>query len=188
MRGIVVVTGLDQLPPSGWWPCFVAPLAAELAESGLGRLLDLDTLQRDAASGASPGPTEVVVDLVNLDYGRQLIGRVVERAGIRPLTGAVPERWREFGCSDYFGSPLAKYGHWDEVGQYWYVWPSDRVYEKAEFPFLVIGGPGVDGIDWGYRADQPGLWAYYPIGGDFVWLAPTADALLGGWLAGIIKV
>jgi hypothetical protein len=31
------------------------------------------------------------------------------------------------------------------------------------------------------------LWAY-PIDGDFVWLAPTAQALLQGWLSGAITV
>ena len=187
MRGIVEVAGLDQLPPSERWPRLSAPLAAELADSGLGHLPDLDAMRRDAECGR-PGPMEVVVDLVNLDYGRQLICRVVEEAGIRPRTGMVPERWRGFGCSDYFGSALAEYGYWDEAGQYWYVWPSNLVYEDADRQFLVIGGPGVDGIDWGYRADHTGVWAYYPIGREFVWLAPTADALLQGWRTGTITV
>ena len=138
--------------------------------------------------GGGPGPTEVVIDLVNLDYGRLLICRAVEEAGIRTLAHTVPKRWRGFGCSDYFGSSLAEGGYWDEAGQYWYVWPSNRVYESADRQLLVIGGPGVDGIDWGYRADQTGLWAYYPIGQEFVWLAPTADALVQGWRAGAITV
>lgn len=185
MRGIVVITGLDQLPPTERWLHLVAPLAAELADSGLGHLPDLDAL-RSEAEGGSPGPTEVAVYLVNLDYGRQLIGRVAERAGIQPRAGAVPERWRGFGCADYFSSALAQHGYWDEAGQYWYVWPADRVYEAADHPFLVIGGPGVDGIDWGYRAALSGLWAYYPIGREYVWLAPTAEALVEGWRSGNI--
>jgi hypothetical protein len=187
MRGIVVVTGLDQLPPAERWPRLVAPLAAELADSGLGHLPDLEALRSDAAGG-NPGPAEVAVDLANFDYGRQLISRVVEEAGIRPRPGAVPERWRGFGCSDYFGSALAGQGYWDEGGQYWYVWPSDRVYEEADRPFLVIGGPGVDGIGWGYRDGHTGVWASYPIGRGFVWLAPTADALLQGWRTGAVTV
>lgn len=83
---------------------------------------------------------------------------------------------------------LAEHGYWDEAGQYWYLWPADQVYEESELRLLVIGGPGVDGIEWGYRAGQSGVWAYYPFNGEFVWLAPTADALLQGWLSGSITV
>jgi len=184
MRGIVVVTGLDQLPPSERWPRLVAPLAAELADSGLGLLPDLDSLTRDACGGA----TEVAVDLANLDFGRDLIRRIVEAAGITPVAGAMPERWQEYGCSDYFASPLSRNGYWDEAGQYWYICPSDRVYEKADLRLVVVGGPGVDGIDWGYRAGHTGVWAYYPMGREFVWLAPDVDALLEGWLSGAITL
>lgn len=187
MGGIVVVTGLDQLPPPDRWVRLLAPLAAELADSGLGYVPDLDALRRQAEAGG-PGPNEVAVELVNLDYGRRLLVRVVEGAGIRPPAGVVPERWRGFGCLDYFGSALAQQGYWDEAGQYWYVWPSDRIYERADLPLLVIGGPGCDGIDWGYRAGRAGLWAYHPIGGEFSWLAPTADALVQGWRSGAITV
>jgi hypothetical protein len=88
MRGIVVVTGLDQLPPAERWSRLVAPLAAKLADSGLGRLLDLDALQREAAR-EDAGSTEIAADLANLDYGRQLIVRIVEEAGIKPCTTRV---------------------------------------------------------------------------------------------------
>ena len=46
----------------------------------------------------------------------------------------------------------------------------------------------MDGIDWGYRRGQAGLWAWYPTDGEFLWLAPTVEALLQGWLAGTITV
>lgn len=187
MRGIVVITGLDQLPFSERWPRLVAPLAAELADSGLGHLPDLGSLRSGDFCG-TPGPTEVAVDLENLDYGRRLIRRLVEEVGIRPTAGVVPERWRGFGCSDYFGSALSEHGYWDEAGHYWYIWPFGQVYEADDLQLLVIGGPGVDGIDWGYRVGHSGFWAYYPNSREFVWLAPTADALLQGWLSGSITV
>jgi hypothetical protein len=187
MRGIVVVTGLDQLPPTERWPRLVAPLAAELAGSGLGHMPDLDALRREAVGNGALGSTEVAVHLANLDHGRRLVCRAVESAGVRPHAGAMPERWRGYSCSDYFGSDLAEHGYWDEASQYWCIRPSDQIHEDPDLGFLVIGGPGVDGISWGYRPGQSGVWAY-PIEGRFVWLAPTACDLLQGWLAGTITV
>jgi hypothetical protein len=103
-------------------------------------------------------------------------------------TMIVPEQWRAFDCSDYFSSALAVHGYYDEEGEYWYIWPSHRVFEDTEKQFLVIGSAGVDGIDWGYRRSEPGLWAWCPIEGEFRWLAPTAEALMQGWHSGEITV
>jgi hypothetical protein len=103
----------------------------------------------------------------------------------------VPERWREYNCDDFFASPLAESGYQGEQGQldrYRYIWSADRVYEDTERSFLVIGRAGVDGIVWGYRRGESGLWALYPIGEEFVWLAPTAGELLQGWISGKITV
>lgn len=100
----------------------------------------------------------------------------------------VPEHWRDYRCEDYFASSLAETGYWDEPGQYWYFWPADRVVEDPGRQFLIIGGPGVDGIDWGYRKGRRGLWAYYPIGRRYVLLAPTFAELADGWLSGRLTV
>ena len=196
MAALIVVLGLDQLPPTERWPRLIAPLAAELAFSGLGDLPDLASLRREADESGRLEATEVAVNLVNFDYGRELVNRVVEAAGVKPGQPVVPARWHEYDCGDYFSSALADHGYWDEPGQYWYIWPADRVYEDVERQFLRIGSAGVDGVDWGYRRGQPGLWAYpnhnIPVGperrvdGEFVWLAPTAKALLQGWLTGAI--
>lgn len=187
MARLIVITGLDQLPPTERWPRLIAPLAEEFQFSGLGDLPDLKTLRLAADQGGITEATEVAVHLVNFDYGRELVDRVVEAAWIKRGGPVVPARWREFHCGDYFTSALSMHGYWDEAGQYWYIWPAERVYEDTELQFLVIGGAGVDGIDWGYRRGQPGVWAY-PIDGEFVWLAPTAQALLQGWLTGTITV
>jgi hypothetical protein len=187
MAKLIVVTGLDQLPPTERWPRLVAPLADELAYSGLGELPDLASLRREADQRGMPEVTEVAVTLVHFDYGRPLVGRVVEAAGIKRGKLAVPVRWREYHCGEYFTSALGEQGYWDERGQYWYIWPAERIYEDTGLQFLVIGGPGVDGIHWGYRRGQSGLWAY-PIDGEFAWLAPTAQALLQGYLSGAISM
>jgi hypothetical protein len=61
----------------------------------------------------------------------------------------VPEQWRSYNCGDYCLSPLAVTGWWDRDGQCWYIEPAERVYEDPVREFLVIGRPGVDGIEWG---------------------------------------
>ena len=43
----------------------------------------------------------------------------------------VPERWREYRCGDYFNSPLAATGYFDEPGQYWYIHPAEQVIEDV---------------------------------------------------------
>jgi hypothetical protein len=186
MARLIVVTGMDQLPQAERWPRLVAPLIQKLATSGLGGLPDWESLRREVEERGLVEATEVAVTLVNFDYGRPLVDRVVEAAGVKhgPV---VPLRWHDYHCGEYFTSMLGQQGYQDELAQYWYFWPADRVYEDTDLQFLVIGGPGVDGINWGYRRGQLGLWAY-PIDGEFAWLAPTAEALLQGWLAGTISL
>lgn len=95
---------------------------------------------------------------------------------------------RRFECADYFGSPLAENDYWDESSQHESIWPADRVYEDSDFESLAVGGPGVDGKTWGYRSGHSGLWAWFPIDGEFVALSPTAEALMQGLLSRAIKV
>lgn len=38
-----------------------------------------------------PCPKEIAVDLVNLNYGRQLIGHATEEAGIQHRASAIPK-------------------------------------------------------------------------------------------------
>ena len=52
----------------------------------------------------------------------------------------------------------------------------------------MIGRPGVDGIEWGYRRGLRGLWAHYPIENRFVHLASTAQELRDGYASGRITV
>jgi hypothetical protein len=100
----------------------------------------------------------------------------------------VPAKWRRYKCADYFESPLATHGWWDEGGQYWYIEPAERVYEDKTRGLLVIGGPGVDDIRWGYRKSHPGIWAHYPIENELVRLAASASELRAGYASGRIKV
>jgi hypothetical protein len=101
----------------------------------------------------------------------------------------VPQQWHEYRCEDYFASPLALCGYWDEPGQIWYIEPALRVVEDANAQFLQVGRAGVDGIGFGYRKGVPGFWALHRmVGSEFQYLAPTVVQFLDEWLAGTITV
>jgi hypothetical protein len=100
----------------------------------------------------------------------------------------VPENWRAYNCSDYFASPLSETGWWDPDGQCWFIEPAHRVREDTSREFLIVGRPGVDGIEWGYRRGYPGIWAHYPIEDQFRLLAESASGLREGYCAGRITV
>ena len=100
----------------------------------------------------------------------------------------IPERFSDYRCSDYFASEQFTRGVWSECEQLWLVVSADEVVEDPEREFLVVGRPGVDGIEFGYRRGHDGIWAHYPIGADFTLVAPSIGALVEGWLGGSIKV
>lgn len=187
MSGLIVITGLDQLAPAERWSRLVNPLAAQFEESGLGELPDLAELRSEFRKKGGVNATEVAIRLVDFHYGHELVNRVMAAAGLEQREIIRPERWRPFHCDDYFASEYVRQGYWDELGQYWYLEPFDRIFENEERAFLVVGGAGVDGIQWGYRRGHLGFWAY-PIDGDFVLLASTVDAFMHGWLAGEITL
>ncbi|MEZ0387762.1 MAG: hypothetical protein ACAI34_11880 [Verrucomicrobium sp.] len=100
----------------------------------------------------------------------------------------IPEEFCEFLCREYFNSSRFTKGVFSEPEQLFLVVPVDQVLERTEYKMLVIGRPGVDGIEFGYRRGLEGIWAYYPYGNEFTLVAPTIEALVDGWLNGSIKV
>jgi hypothetical protein len=99
-----------------------------------------------------------------------------------------PEQFTDYRCSDYFASARFRRGVWSESEQLWLIVPAGEVTECPQRHFLIIGSPGVDGIQFGYRSGHDGIWAHYPIEDDFVLLAPDVSTLIEGWLDGTIKV
>jgi len=77
---------------------------------------------------------------------------------------------------------------WSESEQLWLIVSADQVVEHPEREFLVVGGPGVDGIEFGYRHGYNGIWAHYRIQDDFRLVAPSVSALVEGWFGGSITV
>jgi hypothetical protein len=107
----------------------------------------------------------------------------------------IPEKFRDYPCEDYFASGFDKTGFHHPTEQYWFVDKVEDIEElydeeedDAPLDFLSIGGPGVDGIRWGYRKNEPGIWAWHPIDGDFDRLADTVQDLLRRWDAGEVQV
>ncbi len=101
----------------------------------------------------------------------------------------VPERWRCYPCEDYFSSPLATSGYWDEPGQLWLIEPCERVEEAVDAEFLQVGRPGLDSIGFGYRKGHAGFWAFHRmVDREFQHLAPTVQEFLADWFAGRITV
>lgn len=100
----------------------------------------------------------------------------------------IPEPFSDYRCADYFASNTFNRGVRDEQSQLWVIVGANDVVEHSELEFLVVGRPGCDGIKFGYRKRYDGLWAYYPIGREFTFVAPSISTLVEGWLAGSITV
>ena len=108
-------------------------------------------------------------------------------AGVsRHLRMEIPERYNSYRCSDYFASFTQ--GVWSGREQMWLIVSADDVVEQPERDYLVVGKAGVDGVEFGYRREHDGIWAHYPIGNDFRFVAPSVSALVEGWLGGSIRV
>ncbi len=100
----------------------------------------------------------------------------------------IPPQFTAYRCAEYFASDAFTCGVWDEPSQLWVIVAVDDVVEHPELEFLVVGRSGCDGIEFGYRKGQDGLWAYYPIGQEFTRVAPNISSLVEGWLSGSITV
>ncbi len=111
-------------------------------------------------------------------WGRQATAHVMN----------TPQHFIDYRCSDYFDSDRFTQGVCDELAQLCLVVSADEVVECPVRQFLVIGRPGVDGIEFGYRRNHDGIWAHYPIEDEFRFIAPSVSALVDGWLTGSIKV
>ena len=93
--------------------------------------------------------------------------------------------YEDYQASEYFASAYHR-GVYDEKMQYWLVYPQERIYEHDGF--LVIGSPGVDQIEFGYRQGQQDLWSYDPIEQVYRYLASSIAEVLEGCASGKIAV
>jgi len=187
MHPVIVVTQLGLIPPGERWGKLVAPLEEHLVASGLGRVLDFETLRQETADGGYCPAEEVAVELTHLGYGRELMEGVLAAAGVSVREPVMPSRWRGYHCEEYFDAGWAQRGHFDTFSQTPVIVPLSEAYEDVDHQFLVVGHSGGDGIDFGYRNGRSGLWAY-PIDGQFKFLADTVAELVEGWCSGRLSV
>ena len=100
----------------------------------------------------------------------------------------VPKQFKAYSCEGYFHSEQFVNGVWDAKSQLWLLVSASEIVEKPELSFLVIGRPGTDGIEFGFRKGLAGIWACYPIEQKFVLIATDVSALVERWFSGGIEV
>jgi len=174
--------------PARLWETLIAPLAQELDASGLGRIPNLDSLRREATELGRIEIDELVIPLSHLEYGRELVEQAIRTSGLPLLQPAIPPRWRDYPCAEYFSHGWWERGHFSELSELWVIAPLRRARETADIDFLSVGTSGCDGIDFGYRKGYPGLWAYFPIRDEFQAMASTIPELVEGWCSGRLTV
>lgn len=100
----------------------------------------------------------------------------------------VPAHLRQYPCDDYFASEWAGTGYWCAPSQLVVVFRAADIQELPEIGFLAVGRPGADGILFGYRSGEPGVWAYYPIDREFEPVAPSVASLVRRWTDGLVRL
>ena len=104
------------------------------------------------------------------------------------MRDAIPAKFREFHCAEYFGAFQFSLGVFLPEAQLQIIYPSSdlRVIEVSRF--LAIGSAGADGIEFGYRTAEKGLWAFCPQEERFEFVANSLIELVQGYRAGAITV
>ena len=102
MSAVIVPTELAVDPPKErFGRSSSLPLQEQLVETGLGRVLDFESLRRTTAELGHCPAEEAAVELVNEGYGRELVAAILSDAGIMPRT-FYPLRWAEYPtCKKY---------------------------------------------------------------------------------------
>ncbi len=78
-----------------------------------------------------------------------------------------------YQCNDYLNSDYAINGYYSKQDEWQVVLPKSEakeIFNEDEgelIGFLKVGSPGVDGISFGYRRDESGIWSHEPYEGNF---------------------
>jgi hypothetical protein len=79
-------------------------------------------------------------------------------------------------------------GYYSEKEQLQFLWPFRDWNISVESGLLEVGSAGVDGIKWVLRANETGVYAYYPVEQETIWKAEDGWKLISGWLVNTITV
>lgn len=97
-------------------------------------------------------------------------------------------KYEGFNAEEYFTNKRFFAGIYDNESHLQLILPEEEIYIFSTEDFLVIGRPGVDGIEFGFRKNQEGIWAYYPIDQRFSLVAANIAELVRGWYAGNVAI
>jgi hypothetical protein len=86
-----------------------------------------------------------------------------------------------YACADYLTSKWSQDGLYDVAAQVWLIESADKAVLHGDVNFLEVGRPGVDGIAFGYRRGESGVWAYYPYEKRFQRLADSINEFVVRW-------
>lgn len=100
----------------------------------------------------------------------------------------IPDNYSAYECGDYFQGAWSEDGFFDDTSQTRLILPLNETYVVEEAGFFAVGRSGAGCVDLGYRKHHSGLWAFYPIGQEFKFMAASIPALVEGWCSGQLYV
>ena len=89
-------------------------------------------------------------------------------------------------AADYFGSYTE--GRYDPTAHLQFIYPLSEARLSGDSSAFFIGRPGADGIEFAYRAEHQGIWAFYPAEDRWTLVASDIASLERDWLSGDLKV
>ncbi|PIE07655.1 MAG: hypothetical protein CSA74_05845 [Rhodobacterales bacterium] len=95
-----------------------------------------------------------------------------------------PKDWPE--AADFFEDFVA--GRSQRAARYNFLYASGEIRQSGDGERLYIGWAGAHGIEFVYRRDRDGIWAFLPVEGEYRHMADTIDAFVKGWSSGQIRV
>lgn len=152
--------GTVSRPEAEVWRTFLDSLATALSNSGLGTI-PVGQVLDEPAEPTGP-PTDLFVVLHHHGYGRVMVEDYVRQHDIDFETPVAPRCWFGYRCDEYFANGWWNPEHAESQDNDGCIRPCSWIYEVPREEFLAIGTSGCDGIDFGYRKSERGLWAYYP--------------------------
>ena len=93
----------------------------------------------------------------------------------------------QFSCVEYLNN-FAQTGYFDKSSFLDLIYPLVDAKPINNNQFFEIGRADVDGIVFGYRANQQGIWAFYPISHHYKFMTASLNDFIQQWQNGILTV